>query len=469
MVIQDTSLEESVPTETEVQSVTIGAGVESEKTKESNETNESEETEECNETNVNDETEESNETIESKETEESNEANVSEETEECNETNANEETKQCTETNENETTEESNEMNVSEGTEESNKTNVPVSTIEEILTNQEGKESKHKSIDVFKEVEPVIDAGRLFLNDLQPVDVKKVRANTEVFLNNLARNNTQLLFNRIWQLPIEKVDNVIVCNLPAPATALPREKKIPKPKPPTKWELFAQKKGIANKKRGRMIFDEESKSWKPRFGYKRGKDDTKEWCLEVPVNADPNEDQFEKKNSEKKERVAKNELQRLHNIKRNNKESNYNDNSSNNNLIQKTDKKRVKEEILKDIDLAKLSTASLGKFQEKLPKEKENKKRGKKRTFESVTGSALSEKERALEVWNKINKKPILDVTKGVNKHIVNEQRNTASQKKDNKSGKVKNKRFKKGAQAAGDKKKQKKIFGKGKTLGKKR
>merc|ERR1712080_777507 len=91
---------------------------------------------------------------------------------------------------------------------------------------------------------------------------------------------------------------------------------------------------------------------------------------------------------------------------------------------------------------------------------------GKKRTFESVTGSAHSEKARSLEVWNKISKKPILDITKGVNKHIVNEQRNTALQKRD-KSGKVKNQRFKKGAQSATDKKKQKKMLGKGKTLGK--
>ena len=27
-----------------------------------------------------------------------------------------------------------------------------------------------------------------------------------------------------------------------------------------------------------------SQSWKPRYGYKRGKDDTKEWCMEVPEN-----------------------------------------------------------------------------------------------------------------------------------------------------------------------------------------
>jgi len=341
-----------------------------------------------------------------------------------------------------------------------------VSTIEEILTSQAGKEtsSHNKSIEVFKEVEAVVDVGSLYLNDLQPVDAKHVRANTEAFLKNLARDNTQLLFNKIWQLPIEKVDNVIVCSLPAPSTILPREKKVPTAKPPTKWEKFAKSKGISNKKRGRMIFDEESKTWKPRFGYQRGKDDTKEWCLEVPENGDPNEDQFEKRLTAKKERIAKNELQRLHNVKRNLKDSGG---GGGGNAAQQPDKKRLKEELKKDIDLAKVSTASLGKFQEKLPKEKDNKKQGKKRTFEAVTGSVQSEKDRALEVWNKLsNKKPVLDVTKGVNKQMAMEQRNAASLKKNSgKTGKVKNQRFRKGAQAAKDKKNTKK----GKTLGKKK
>jgi len=215
-----------------------------------------------------------------------------------------------------------------------------------------------------------------------------------------------------------------------------------------------------------MIFDEETKEWKPRFGYKRGKDDTNEWCLEVPDNAaDPNECQFEKRIEAKKERVAKNELQRLHNIKNNMKATGGNDGKTG-----PPDKKKLKEELKKDIDLAKVSTASLGKFQAKLPKEKENKNRGKKRTFESVAPStAQSEKDRALDVWNKINtKKPTMDVTRGVNKQIANEQRTAAQEKKNNKSGKVKNKRFRKGAQAHNDKEKTKKQL-KGKTLGKKR
>jgi len=329
--------------------------------------------------------------------------------------------------------------------------------IQEIIDTEDIKESKYKTIDVFKEVEPVTDVGSLYLNDLQPVDAKKLKANPEDFLNSLARDNAQLLFKKIWQLPIERVDNVITCTLPAPTILLPREKKIPKPKPPTRWEQFAKDRGIANKKRNRMVYDEESEGWKPRYGYKRGNDDTKEWCVEVPVNSEPNEDQFEKRTNDKKERIAKNELQRLSNINRNKKASGMD-------MVGKVDHKKAKENIEKEINLAKSSTASLGKFQERLPKEKESKKKGLKRKFESVTGNFTSEKQRALDVWDKINKKPAIDVTKGVNKHIANEQMNNNLNGK-KKTGKVKNQRFRKGAKAAGDKKK----FGKGKTLGKKR
>lgn len=42
----------------------------------------------------------------------------------------------------------------------------------------------------------------------------------------------------------------------------------------------------------------------------------KDWCLEVPGNADPMEDQFERKAEGKAERCSKNELQRLRNLAR---------------------------------------------------------------------------------------------------------------------------------------------------------
>jgi len=330
--------------------------------------------------------------------------------------------------------------------------------IQEIINAEELKESKYKPVDVTKEVEPVIDVGHLYINDLQPIDEKELKANPEGFLSALARDNAQLLFKKVWELPIERVDNVITCTLPAPTTRLPREKKIPKPKPLTRWEKFAKDKGINNKKRGRMVYDEEHEAWKPRYGYKRGNDDTKEWCIEVPVNADPNEDQFQKRTKDKKERVAKNELQRLTNISKSSK-------AGGTNMVGKVDHKKAKDNIDKEINLAKASTASLGKFQERLPKEKETKNKGQKRKFESVTGDFTSEKKRALDIWDKINnKKPVLDVTKGVNKHIANEQMNNGAKK----TGKVKNQRFKKGAQAAAEKKRGK-SFGKGKTLGKRK
>lgn len=47
---------------------------------------------------------------------------------------------------------------------------------------------------------------------------------------------------------------------------------MPKPRPPTKWEQFAQMKGITKKKRSKLEFDETAGEWRRRFGYKRAGD-----------------------------------------------------------------------------------------------------------------------------------------------------------------------------------------------------
>ena len=59
----------------------------------------------------------------------------------------------------------------------------------------------------------------------------------------------------------------------------------PAPKKKTRWEEYSQKKGIQKRKKGRMAWDETAKEWKPRWGYKRANDDTKEWLIEVPDQA----------------------------------------------------------------------------------------------------------------------------------------------------------------------------------------
>lgn len=71
--------------------------------------------------------------------------------------------------------------------------------------------------------------------------------------------------------------------LPPPTTPLPREKPLPAEKAPTKWEKFAAKKGIKDKKKeGKLVFDEETQEWVPKWGYKgRNKEGEQDWIVEV--------------------------------------------------------------------------------------------------------------------------------------------------------------------------------------------
>lgn len=131
----------------------------------------------------------------------------------------------------------------------------------------------------------------------------------------MARDNTQLLLNQIWELPTERVEEAIVVKLPPQKTILPRFKPVPKPKPLTKWQQFAKDKGIQKKKKSKLSWDEQLQKWVPLYGFKRAQaQKDKDWLIEVPDNADPMEDQFAKKITAKSENVAKNELQRMRNI-----------------------------------------------------------------------------------------------------------------------------------------------------------
>ena len=65
---------------------------------------------------------------------------------------------------------------------------------------------------------------------------------------------------------------------------MPREKPLPAEKQETKWEKFAKKKGIKDKKKGegKMVYDEEKGEWVPKWGYKgRNKDGEGDWLVEV--------------------------------------------------------------------------------------------------------------------------------------------------------------------------------------------
>lgn len=310
--------------------------------------------------------------------------------------------------------------------------NMAACSVEELLAKAEQEEAeKLKSISVQKELDLDFDIGNLLACDKNRIESRDFRdQKREDFLRSLARDNTQLLINEIWKLPTERVEEAIVARLPEATTRLPREKPPPKPRPPTRWEQFAKLKGIQKKKKTNLVWDETAKEWRRRWGYKRANDDTKAWVIEVPESADPNEDQFGKRIKAKKERVAKNEFNRLKNIARAQKVK-----VPGVGLIPKA--QQSKDELSKAVSVAKTSTASAGRFQDRLPKEKAPKNSGKKRKFDPLIGDFSNEKQKQLELLKVMDsKKPKLDITKAVNTQMREEDREEAAARRKKGAGK---------------------------------
>lgn len=86
------------------------------------------------------------------------------------------------------------------------------------------------------------------------------------YLQSLTRDNTQLLLNKVWELPTERIEEAIVVKLPTPTTIIPRSKPVPKQRPLTKWQEFAKAKGITKKKKDKLHWDEELQKWVPLYG-----------------------------------------------------------------------------------------------------------------------------------------------------------------------------------------------------------
>jgi len=117
------------------------------------------------------------------------------------------------------------------------------------------------------------DLGNLAAFDPSPVDTEQFAADPDAACLTAASKITQALVAKLFSLPSEAADVGRVAQLPAPTTALPRAKPIPKPREPTKWEKFAQQKGITKHKRSREVWDEETQDFKRRFGFKGVNDD----------------------------------------------------------------------------------------------------------------------------------------------------------------------------------------------------
>ncbi|MBA0609920.1 hypothetical protein Godav_010845, partial [Gossypium davidsonii] len=226
----------------------------------------------------------------------------------------------------------------------------------------------------------------------------------------------QVVVDSLFNLPSSQdVDGPLV-KLPPPTTKPPREKPLPKPKPPTKWEEFAKKKGIKKRKKDKVAWDEQTGTWKRRFGYDSVNDDKGipifeakmtdgEYRMDFLITTnttyhviEPGEDPFPKRQDDKKKRVEKQEKNRLQNLKQAAKLGAlprsclwvsmvagslfYKHHFRPNFLVLREDappKKVTKDELGNVAGMAATSTASGGRFDRKLPEEKPAKKQGKHR------------------------------------------------------------------------------------------
>lgn len=125
------------------------------------------------------------------------------------------------------------------------------------------------------------DPALLAAFDNSPTD-PAAYADLEPHLLQLTLASTHSLLAALFALPTTPSPSGPLTAFPAPTTLLPREKHLPKPKPLTKWERFANEKGISHKKKEKDVWDEERQEWVPRWGrFGKNKDKEDQWLHEV--------------------------------------------------------------------------------------------------------------------------------------------------------------------------------------------
>lgn len=97
----------------------------------------------------------------------------------------------------------------------------------------------------------------------------------------------------------------------------PRSRELPKEKPKTRWQSFAEAKGIKKNrnKRGGRIYNEETEKYAPSYGRGSKNDVDRNWLIELKEGEDLSVDRHALLKKEKKKRVKKNEHNRRLNLK----------------------------------------------------------------------------------------------------------------------------------------------------------
>ncbi|NWU95693.1 RRS1 protein, partial [Upupa epops] len=133
---------------------------------------------------------------------------------------------------------------------------------------------------------------------------------------------------------------------------------------------------------------------------------------------------------EKKERGARNELNRLRNLARAHRAATTTTTTT---TTMHPTGHQSRQELAHAARVARVSTASLGRFQPRLPKEPAeppSRSGGRKRRFGPLLGDLAAERGRQLDLLRDMaSKRPVLDVTRAVNKQLRQEEAEAATAK----------------------------------------
>eukprot|EP00656_Telonema_subtile_P009343 TRINITY_DN14392_c0_g1_i3.p1 TRINITY_DN14392_c0_g1~~TRINITY_DN14392_c0_g1_i3.p1 ORF type:complete len:278 (+),score=66.99 TRINITY_DN14392_c0_g1_i3:70-903(+) len=208
--------------------------------------------------------------------------------------------------------------------------------------------------------------------------------------------------DRLQTVPQESSRHGSIATLPAPTFVVPREKPIPKAKPLTRWQKFAQEKGITKKKRSVMEYDELRDEYRPRHGYNRVNDTKEDWLLPHKEGRGDDYDPWEERADAKRSQKDKQKMQEERNLK----EAAATGYKAP--LVKSVldGSKQTKDELGDNLAVVQRSTASMGKFDKKRNGEAEIKlPRGKRHKVAAAVGTASQlkgEKKQNMEVLDKM-------------------------------------------------------------------
>eukprot|EP00890_Picochlorum_soloecismus_P003980 jgi/Picsp_1/4583/NSC_01953-R1_protein len=301
------------------------------------------------------------------------------------------------------------------------------------------------------------DLGNLAAFDNAPVDAEAFKNGIDTSCQRIATQIFQSMTHKLFDLPFEVSQLGRIAELPAPSTALPREKPLPKPRPPTKWEIFAQRKGITKRKKSNLEWDQTTQEWRRRHGYKRVNDESDIPIIEAGHDESTGvQDPFSKAKSEKKERLKKQSDRQLANLKSIAKQAGQDALPTTLRLAaslpehgrgKPTKRREMLPDLVKTSRQVAVSTASMGKHDKAL--KGENLKHRKLSTVKrSLSATAETGKER--EAQGKLvdhilrkNADDIMDIGKAIGKFEANarEQEGPRMKKKGaNKKGRLEGK-----------------------------